>query len=126
MAESAGLNGFSNPFVRATAVGTILQVIMVVAGHTNPSIARLFPVLGTGIAGVAGLLSALWSRGAPMGAAAGGGAAVGGISAVLGVLVSIGLGDVPASTLGIAAVSSGLAGGLGGLVGQLFGRSARV
>jgi hypothetical protein len=46
----------------------------------------------------------------------------GGLSAILGILVSMGLGDVPASTLGIGTASSGVAGVIGGLIGRAFAK----
>ena len=47
----------------ATIVGTILQITMVVLGHSNTSIASLFAAGGMGISLVAGLLYAWRSRG---------------------------------------------------------------
>ena len=48
----------SRALVLATVVGTILQVAMVVAGHSNKSIAALFAVGGMGFSLVAGLIYA--------------------------------------------------------------------
>jgi sugar (pentulose or hexulose) kinase len=111
-----------NPLVKSTTVGTVLQVLMVVLGHFSPQIAQMFPIGGTGISAVAGLLFSLWSKGTTAGGAAGGGAVAGGLSAILGILVSMGLGDVPASTLGVGTVSSGVAGVIGGLLGRAFAK----
>jgi hypothetical protein len=49
----------SRALVLATVIGTVLQVIMVVAGHSNKSIAALFAVGGMGISLVAGVLYAM-------------------------------------------------------------------
>jgi hypothetical protein len=114
----------SNPLFKATAVGTILQVLMVLIGHASPAVAQLFPVAGTGISGVAGLLFALWNKSASGGGAAGGGALAGIVSALIGVAVSNQLGDVPASTFGIAGASGVAAGAIGGLIGKMLGGRA--
>ena len=114
----------SNPLFKATALGTILQVAMVLLGHSSPAIAKMFPVLGTGISGIAGLLFAMWNKSASGGGAAGGGALAGLVSAALGIMVSNRLGDVPMSTLGIGGVSGVAAGAIGGLIGKLVGGRA--
>jgi hypothetical protein len=116
----------SNPLFKATAVGTILQVLMVLIGHASPAVAQMFAVGGTGISGVAGLLYALWNKSASGGAAASGGAVAGVVSALLGIMVSNQLGDVPASTFGIGGVSGVAAGAIGGLIGKMLGGRARA
>ncbi len=117
--------GMSNPMVKSAVVGTILELVMVVVGHFVPQVASAFPIAGTGIGAVAGLLNGLWSKGASMGAAAGGGAVAGGAGGAIGTLVSSLMGDVPMSTLAIGTGSTAVAGLLGGLVGKFMGgRSA--
>lgn len=115
----------NNPLVKATGVGTVLQMVMVLLGHFIPSLQQLglFPIGGTLLGGITGLLAALWSKGggAPMGKQIGGGAVAGGVAGILGTLVSMGLGDVPASTLGIAGGSTFAAGAIGGLIGRVLG-----
>ena len=115
----------SNPMVKSAIVGTILQLIMVVVGHYVPQVASLFPIAGTGIGGLAGILNGLWSAKGSMPAAAGGGAVAGGVGGAIGTLVSSLLGDVPMSTLAIGTGSTAGAGLVGGLIGKLLGgRSA--
>ena len=117
--------GMSNPMVKSAVIGTILQLLMVVVGHFVPQVANLFPIAGTGIGGLAGLLNGLWSKGASMGAAAGGGAVAGGAGGLIGTLVSSLMGDVPMSTLAVGTGSTVVAGVVGGLIGKaLGGRSA--
>ena len=110
-----------NALLTATAVGTVLQILMVVAGHLHPEVAALFGPLGTALSLLAGVLYALLSREAVRPAAVGG-AIAGAACGVLGVLVSFALGDVPALVFLIAAVSGIVAGALGGAAGAFLAR----
>jgi hypothetical protein len=115
----------SRALVIASLVGTLLQVGMVVAGHSNPAIAGLFAVGGMGLSLVAGVLYARLARAATKGSAAIGGGAAGAICAFLGILVSHLLGDVPASLLALGTISSAFTGAIGGFIGALsLGRAA--
>lgn len=105
--------------VIATLVGTVLQVLMVVIGHSHPSVAALFAVGGMGLSLLAGFIYARLARPATKGAAATGGLAAGASCAFLGILVSHLLGDVPASLLALGTVSSAVTGAIGGLLGAL-------
>ena len=109
----------SRALVVASLVGTLLQVIMVVAGHSSPAIAGLFAVGGMGLSLVAGFIYARLARPATKGSAAIGGAAAGAICAFLGILVSYLLGDVPASLLALGTLSSAVTGAIGGVIGAL-------
>ena len=106
----------------AAGIGTVAQVAMVVAGHSNPSVAALFAVGGMGISLLAGVLYAWLARGeAPtVGALAAAGAVAGGVCAFIGILVSRLLGDVPTSLLLLGTISSIVTGALGGALGKLF------
>jgi hypothetical protein len=115
----------NRPLVIATLVGTLLQVAMVVAGHSNPAIKGLFAVGGMGLSLVAGVLYARLARATAKGSASLGGLAAGAICAFLGILVSYLLGDVPASLLALGTLSSAVTGALGGLLGAVsLGRAA--
>ena len=103
----------------ASLIGTLLQVAMVVAGHSSPAIAGLFAVGGMGISLVAGVIYARLAKEATKRSAAIGGLAAGAVCAFLGILVSYLLGDVPASLLALGTLSSALTGAIGGLVGTL-------
>ena len=103
----------------ASLVGTLLQVAMVVAGHSSPAVARMFAVGGMGLSLIAGFLYARLARPATKGSAATGGAAAGAICAFIGILVSYLLGDVPASLLALGTLSSAVTGAIGGVVGAL-------
>jgi hypothetical protein len=106
--------------VKSTVVGTILQLILVIAGHYSPAIAGQFAAGGMTISGIAGLLFAMWSGKKTVGGAVGGGVVAGGVSAFLGILVSHLLGDVPASILGIGTAGSAVTGAIGGLIGKML------
>ena len=109
----------SRALVIASLVGTLLQVVMVVVGHSSPAIAALFAVGGMGLSLVAGVLYARLARPATKGSAALGGAAAGAVCAFLGILVSHLLGDVPASLLALGTISSAVTGAIGGFIGAL-------
>jgi hypothetical protein len=106
-----------NQLTRATLLGTLAQIIMVVAGHYVPAISNLFAIGGMGISALAGW-GALKGRPASLPAAAGGGALAGGISAALGIAVSVAMGDVPASLLAFGTASSAVTGLIGGIIGR--------
>lgn len=110
----------NSALVKSTAVGTILQLVMVVAGHYSPAIANQFAAGGMTISGIAGLLFAMWSGQKAVGAAAGGGVVAGGVSAFLGILVSHLLGDVPAAVLGFGTAGSAVTGAIGGVIGKVL------
>ena len=114
--------------VIATTIGTVAQVAMVVAGHTNPSVAATFAVGGMGFSLLAGVIYAWLVRTdvLTLGALASGGAIAGGICAFLGILVSRILGDVPTSLLLLGTVSSVVTGAIGGALGKLFARKSPV
>src|SRR6476620_812787 len=115
----------SRSLVIASLVGTLLQVAMVVAGHSSPAIKALFAVGGMGLSLIAGVLYARLARPATKGSAALGGAAAGAICAFIGILVSHLLGDVPGSLLALGTLSSAVTGAIGGLIGALsLGRAA--
>lgn len=110
--------------LRATTLGTVLQIAMVVTGHFVPAIARLFGPLGMTLSLVAGAAYAVWAavpgdRPATGGAAAGG-AVAGGVCAFIGIAISLALGDVSAALLGLGTASSAVAGALGGLLGAAY------
>jgi hypothetical protein len=100
-----------NPLVRATAIGTALQVAMVVAGHFVPGLRDPgFAIGGMGLSAVAGWLSVGSAR---LAASLGGGAVAGGVCAALGIAVSVLLGDVPASLLLLGTGASTVTGAIG-------------
>lgn len=108
-------------FGKATAIGTVLQLGMVIAGHWVPWIKENgFAIGGVLISALAGALYARRSGRDRMGSAQGG-LLAGGISALLGILVSFALGDVPALILAVGTASSA---GAGGIAGAIFSPGA--
>jgi hypothetical protein len=93
---------------------------MVVAGHSNKSIADQFAVGGKGFSLHAGLAYAMWARGAPTFSVVLGGLAAGAICALIGIFVSYMLKDVPATLLVLGTASSAVTGALGGWIGSLL------
>jgi hypothetical protein len=114
----------SRALTLATVVGTVLQLAMVLAGHSNKSIAALFAVGGMGISLVAGLLYTVMAKGGRTGSLALGGLIAGGVCALIGIIVSYALGDVPALILVMGTASSAATGMIGGLAGRLLARKA--
>ena len=111
---------------RSAIVSTILQVIMVLVNHYAPNLAgpQLAPIGGTSIGAAAGVLYGLWAKGGAAPQNAGGGAAAGAIGGILGSALSMGLGDVPMSTIAVAGGSTAVAGAIGGIIGRMFGNRA--
>ncbi len=105
--------------LRATLIGTVLQLAMVVAGHYDTRVASLFAALGMFVSAVAGYLAGRWSAGVGRTGAVVSGLAAGAACAFLGILESFNLGDVPARIIVFGTVGSGVAGAIGGFLGRL-------
>src|SRR5690606_2864402 len=97
---------------------SLLQFIVVVVGHFVPAVASSFPVVGTGIGAVTGYLFSKWGGRPTRMASASGGALAGGVAGMLGTVLAAAQGDVPMSTIGVATISTVVAGVLGGAVGH--------
>jgi len=106
--------------VIASLIGTVLQTAMVVAGHSNRSIAKLFAVGGMSLSLIAGVIYAVLARGGTTGSAIVGGVLAGAICALIGIAVSYFLKDVPASLLALGTLSSAVSGAIGGWLGSVF------
>ncbi len=105
----------------AAAIGTALQLAMVLAGHFVPAVALYFAAGGMGISAVAGVL---YGRGAAaLAGAALGGAIAGGVCALIGTAVSCALGDVDAMVLVFGTIASAVTGFIGAVVGRLVPRA---
>jgi hypothetical protein len=112
--------------LRATALGTVLQSAMVVAGHYLPAIAQLFGPLGMTLSLLAGAAYVVWANAAgepsAVGVASVGGAIAGAACAFIGIAISLALGDVTAALLAFGTASSALAGALGGALVAAYQR----
>jgi hypothetical protein len=95
---------------------------MVVMGHYEPRVAKLFAPLGMFLSLVAGYLFGRWSQPLARGGAAAGGAVAGAVCALIGIAESFTLGDVAAWVIAFGTVSSAVTGALGGWLGRI-GRS---
>jgi hypothetical protein len=105
--------------LRATVVGTVVQVAMVVIGHFVPWVAfHVFMFGGMGISALAGGLYA-HDVAKGYGVAALGGAIAGGVCALLGIAVSVILHDTQPNILALGTVSSVVTGAVGGVIGQM-------
>jgi len=109
--------------VLATILGTVLQLAMVVSGHSNTSIANLFAAGGMAISLLAGVAYVFIARnGTAPSSPVVGGLVAGGLCAFIGILVSYLLGDVPALVMTFGTASSAVTGALGGWLGKLLTR----
>jgi hypothetical protein len=108
----------------ATAIGTLLQLAMIAAGHYVPFVRdQVFMLGGLAISLVAGLIYALrakpgWSS------ALLGGAIAGGVSALIGIAASVLLKDTLPMILVVGTLSSTVTGLIGGAIGKLMTRAA--
>jgi len=116
-------------FRLATAIGSVLQVGMVLLGLAFPSLQQgnLYPIGGTLLALGSGFLFARWVAARALAPALLGGAFVGGFSSFLGGLVAAVTGQAepgPVLTVLIGSITGAVAGSVGGFFGMLF-RSSR-
>ena len=113
---TAARSSFANGRVllRATLVGTVLQLAVVWVGHSWPGVARLFAPLGMLISLFAGWLYGRWQTRGGRGAGAVGGLVAGGACTFLGILESFYMKDVSAWVLLFGTASSAVAGAIGG------------
>ena len=109
----------------ATLIGTVLQLIMVTVGHSNPEVRTLFAAGGMGISLIAGILYTVISTEVITRDNVVGGMWAGALCALAGIAVSCVLHDVPPRVLLIGVVSSAVTGAIGGWIGRLFS-SGRV
>jgi hypothetical protein len=104
----------------AVLVGTIVQIVMVMAGNTSEPVRRVLATGGMIIALIAGLVYGLVSRDPSTGTLVGGGAIAGGLSAFIGILVAHALGYVPWSGVFGGTVGSIVTGAIGGWLSKLL------
>lgn len=124
MATAGGM-GTGRAVVRATLVGTVLQMLLAVTGHYEPAVARLFAVLGVLLSLVAGLLAGLWLSGAGRVKAALCGLFAGAACALVAIGESAVLKDVPLWAVPFGTAMSAIAGAIGGLLALALRRQPR-
>jgi hypothetical protein len=114
--------GWGRGLLRATLIGTVLQLALTVTGHYDPRVAKLFAVMGMFLSLVAGFLAGRWSAGLGKRGSAASGMAAGALCAFLAILESFYFGDVPAWVIAFGPFSSGVTGAIGGFLGGLTRR----
>jgi len=107
--------------INATVIGTLLQLIMITAGHFVPAVAAQFAIVGMLISLVAGLLYARAAKGG-WGDSLIGGLIAGGVCALIGIAASVLWGDTAQNILLIGTAGSAVAGAVGGAVGKLLAK----
>jgi hypothetical protein len=110
--------GWGRGLLRATLIGTVLQLALVAAGHYNPDSARLFAALTLLASLAAGFLAGRWSGGLARQGAGAGGLTAGAACALVGLFESYYLGQVTIWVVAFAAAGSALTGAVGGLIGR--------
>ncbi len=105
--------------LRATLIGTVLQLGLAVSGHYDASIAKLFAVGGMFVSLLAGFIFGRWSVTAKQAVAIAGGAVAGAVCALIGILESYALQDVPAWVIAFGPASSAVTGAVGGFLGRV-------
>jgi hypothetical protein len=108
--------GWGHALLRATLIGTVLQLTMVVGGHYDARVARLFAVLGLLISLAAGFF---FARRAGIGRTGSilGGLGSGAVCALIAIVESFVLGDVPVWVVLFGTGGSAVTGALGGWLG---------
>lgn len=102
---------------KATVIGLVAQLAMVICGHFVPAVSQGFAIGGVLISLLAGLLYVRLSR-SGWGDALIGGTIAGGVCAFLGIAVSCLMGDVTPSILLFGTLGSAVGGLIGGAVGR--------
>ncbi len=111
--------GWGWMLLRATLIGTVLQLGLSVGGHYEASIKSMFGILGMVFSLVAGLIFGRISGGTKQVVAIVGGAIAGAVCALIAIVESYILKDVPAWVIAFGPFSSAVTGGLGGFLGKL-------
>ena len=115
--------GWGWMLLRATLLGTVLQLGLAVSGHYDARIAGLFAVGGLFLSLVAGFVFGRLSAATKRAIAIAGGAFAGAVCALIGILESYALKDVPAWVIAFGPASSAVTGAIGGFLGRI-GRRA--
>jgi hypothetical protein len=112
----------NSSLLRATAIGTVLQLAMIIAGHFVPVIREtVFMLGGLAISLIAGLLYARMKGGAWVDSLFGG-LVAGAVCALIGIAASVLWGDTAREILLFGTVGSGVTGLIGGTVGKVLKR----
>jgi hypothetical protein len=116
----------NSPTMKAAVRGIVMQGMMVLIGYLVPAFGQApnsYAIVGTLLAALTGALVPRLASGLSAIQAASGGASAGVVSSVVGGLLAAGTGQWPGfEMLQILypAISGGIAGGVGGLLGRLM------
>jgi hypothetical protein len=119
---STNAGSWGRALFRATLIGTVLQLMMVIAGHYDATVKSLFAVGGMSLSLVAGFIFGRWSGTLSRGGAIAGGAFAGAACGLIGIVESYYLKDVPASLMLLGTASSAVTGAIGGFLGRISRR----
>lgn len=117
----------TNPLLKSTITGVVMQALMVAIGKFVPSIGTIpnfYAICGTVLAALTGAMVGRGAPGAAAGQTATQGAIAGGASSILGGLAAVATGQWPAFQvfqLLFPAISGGVGGAVGGLLGRMSG-----
>ncbi len=116
-------SGWGWVLLRATLIGTVLQLGLAISGHYDARVANLFAVGGMLLSLVAGFIFGRWSAPSSRVVAIVGGAIAGAVCALIGILESWRLEDVPAWVIAFGPCSSAVTGAIGGFLGKISRRA---
>ncbi len=112
-------SGWGWTLLRATLIGTVLQLGLAVSGHYDARVASLFAVGGMFLSLLAGFIFGRLSAATRRAIAIAGGAVAGAVCALVGILESYALKDVPAWVIAFGPASSAVTGAIGGFLGRI-------
>ena len=122
----------NSPTMKAAIRGVVMQAVMVAIGYFVPAFGQApngYAIAGTVLAALTGAMVPRLAPGAAAGATTTGGAMAGGASSIVGGLLAVISGQWPdfqAIQILYPAISGGVAGGIGGLLGRLTRTPAPV
>ena len=118
----------SNPLIKSTVTGIVLQALMVIIGKYVPAVASMpnfYAICGSALAAITGSMVARGATNTAAGSIATNGAIAGGTSSLAGGLMAVATGQWPAFQivqLLLPLLSGAVAGGAGGLIGRMMGK----
>lgn len=122
----------SNPLIKSTVTGIVMQVLMVIIGKYVPAVASMpnfYAICGSALAAITGSMVARGATNNAAGSIATNGAIAGGSSSLVGGLMAVATGQWPdfqIVQLLFPLISGAVAGGAGGMIGRMMnkGRAA--
>ncbi len=118
----------SNPLVKSTVIGIVMQALMVIIGKYVPAIGTIpnfYAICGTVLATLTGAMVARNTPGATAGQTATNGAIAGGASSIVGGLLAVATGQWPGFQIVqifFPALSGAVGGGAGGFLGRMMSK----